>query len=118
MRHIVTAILILVAIATTVHAECAWILWEKLQLNDIKENKTKESDTMPWSAKTGTPSLLLCLQTVESIVAKEANEKKKGILEKFQWERVAGETFMSITIGTLEIRSWYRCLPDTIKPET
>jgi hypothetical protein len=109
MRHVPTILLLVLALTTTVHAECAWVLWEQ---------RHGGNNNPLWQAKSGFATLDDCRKVIEETIT----QIKANPTQEVSQARESGEVTLFLEFppkeGAIPIHIYrFRCLPDTAKPQ-
>lgn len=98
-------------------AQCAWVLWEELELFSIKDGKP--TDNVVWKLIVATPKYEQCLENQRRLfekIKKEADEDKE------KYDTISKIEVVPYTFVMKDFKSGgffsktLKCLPDTIDP--
>ena len=99
--------------AATVHAECAWVLWEH-RVTPSKEGAATET----WLAQEAVETRAVCEAKSEALVQRLVQPRASGSLRNY--ERIGDSKGVTMYQGRKEQGAYqtsdFRCLPDTVDP--
>jgi len=111
MAAILGSVLLVLTLAASAGAECAWVLWEKLEL------KTPAPSEASWSLHSASVSRPLCEKALTRLWQVRVETNKPGPLAPGIEETTAAPGLVSVRWkqGGGSTTTFY-CLPDTIDP--
>jgi len=89
----VTALLLVLTLASSASAECAWVLWQNLETITQREGSRIQWERSPFLPESAYSSRVECAKALGAIAENWSEDPKVG-----------------------DSRNAYRCLPDTVDP--